>query len=106
VRILLDENLPRDLVAELTGHQVTTVQAVGWSGTKNGELLRRALEHFDVFVPMDRGLQYQQNLQGLSLGVLIIRAPSNRMVHLKPLVDNILKVLQDPQPGHVREVGA
>ena len=89
MRILLDENLPRDLVTELTGHQVTTVQAVGWSGTKNGELLRRAHGRFDVLVTMDRGLQYQQNLQNLSLGVLIIRVPSNRMAHLKPLVDSI-----------------
>ena len=106
VRILLDENLPRDLVTELTGHQVTTVQAVGWSGTKNGELLRRAHGRFDVLVTMDRGLQYQQNLRGLSLGVLTIRALSNRMVHLKPFVDSILKALQDVQPGQVREVGA
>lgn len=41
VRVLFDENLPRDLVAELAGHHVTTVQAVGWSSASNGELLRR-----------------------------------------------------------------
>ena len=41
VRVLLDENLPRALAAELTGHHVSSVQAEGWSGTKNGALLRR-----------------------------------------------------------------
>ena len=38
VRVQLDENLPRDLVAEVTGHDVTTVQAAGRSGIDNGDL--------------------------------------------------------------------
>jgi len=36
VRVLLDEHLPHDLIAELTGHDVETVQGLGWSGVKNG----------------------------------------------------------------------
>ena len=55
VRVLLDENLPRALAAELTGHEVSTVQAAGWSGTTNGELLRRAQGSFDVLLSTDRG---------------------------------------------------
>ena len=31
-----------------SGHEVSTVQAQGWSGTTNGELLRRAQGSFDV----------------------------------------------------------
>ena len=42
MRILLDEQLPRRLVRELTGHEVRTVQQEGWAGVQNGELLRRA----------------------------------------------------------------
>ena len=105
MHVLLDENLPRDLVGELAGHRVTSVQAVGWSGTRNGELLRRAHEHFDVLVTMDRSLPRQQNLQAFHIGVLIVRAPSNRMMHLKPLVGSILKALEDLRPGQVREIG-
>ena len=41
----------------------------------------------------------------LSLSVLIIRAPSNRMVHLEPLVENILTTLRELKPGQLREVG-
>ena len=105
VRVLLDEDLPRDLVAALVGHQVTTVQAADWSGTKNGDLLQRAHERFDVLVTMDRGLQYQQNLTILRLSVLVIRDPSNRMIHLKPIVGVILKALEDLRPGELREAG-
>jgi len=105
VRVLLDENLPRALGAELTGRHVRTVQSAGWSGTKNGELLRRARECFDALVSMDRGLAHQQDLSALGLRILIIRAPSNRMVHPRPLVRDILNMLDAMAPGQLREVG-
>jgi hypothetical protein len=53
VRLLLDENLPHDLVAGLVGHPVSTVQGLGWAGTKNGDLLNRASAVTDIFVTMD-----------------------------------------------------
>jgi len=52
VRVLLDENLPHDLIAALVGHSVSTVQGLGWAGTKNGDLLRRASGVTDAFVTM------------------------------------------------------
>jgi len=65
VRVLLDEQLPRRLARELTGHQVRTVHQQGWAGLKNGELLRRAArEGFEVFVTADQNLEFQQNLSG------------------------------------------
>jgi hypothetical protein len=42
MRILLDESLPKELKFELAGHTVRTVQEMGWSGAKNGELLALA----------------------------------------------------------------
>jgi hypothetical protein len=42
VRVLLDENLPHDLIAALSNHHISTVQGMGWAGAENGELLRRA----------------------------------------------------------------
>jgi hypothetical protein len=41
MRLLLDEHLPIGLCAELHGHAVDTVSGRGWTGIKNGELLRR-----------------------------------------------------------------
>ena len=105
MRVLLDENLPRALAAELAGHEVSTVQAAGWSGTTNGELLRRAQGSFDVLLSMDRGLQHQQNRSALRLRIVVIRAPSNRMVHLRPLVGSILNTLASLPPGQLRVVG-
>lgn len=105
MRVLLDENLPRALADELKEHDAFTVQARGWSGMTNGELLRRAQGDFDALLTMDRGLPHQQDLSDLGLGVLVVRAPSNRMEHLKPLVDAISRALRDLRPGQVRTVG-
>ena len=54
-RILLDEHLDH-LLKELFSAEVEvrTVSEEGWSGKKNGELLRLANQTFDVFVTMDK----------------------------------------------------
>ena len=52
-----------------------------------------------------RGLQHQQDLSTLQLRTVVIRAPSNRMVHLKPLVGSILNTLASLPLGKMREVG-
>lgn len=62
--------------------QASTVADAGWTGVTNGELLRRASGHFDALLTMDRNLQHQQNLAQLPFGVILIRAPSNRLPHL------------------------
>ena len=46
------------------GHDVRTVTEMGWSGIKKGPLLRRAGQEFDVFLTVDQGVEYQQNLLG------------------------------------------
>jgi len=106
VRILLDENLPVDLAAELTGHKVSTVTALGWKGLKNSELLRRAQGQFDVLLSMDRNLEFQQNIAKYELAILLLQAPSNRMVHLRPLVTGIQAALMSIRAGELRTVGA
>ena len=106
MRILLDENLPADLAAELAGHEVATVTRLGWQGIKNRELLRRAQGRFDVLVTMDRNLEFQQNIAGFEVTILVLLAPSNRMVHLRPLVPAILTTLKTVRPGELRRVGA
>jgi hypothetical protein len=50
VKILLDESVPRLLKLRLPHLDISTVQELGWAGVRNGELLRRAEEQFDIFV--------------------------------------------------------
>lgn len=105
MRVLLDENLPVDLVGELSGHQVDTVTGLGWQGVQNGELLARMAGRFDALVTMDKNLKDQQPLTTQPFGVVLVRAASNRMVHVRPLVPDILAALEDLGPGEFRRVG-
>jgi hypothetical protein len=106
VRVLLDENLPADLAQDLAGHEVSTVAGEGWVGITNGELLRRMGGRFDALLTMDRNLQYQQNVRALSFGIVLVRAASNRLVHVRPLVPAILGALRELRSGELRAVGA
>ena len=57
MRVLLDEQLPRQLVQELSRHEVRTVQQQGWAGLTNEELLQRAAAgSFEVFLTADQNL--------------------------------------------------
>jgi hypothetical protein len=105
VRVLLDENLPHDLGGALTGHVVSTVQGLGWAGTRNGALLKRASDVCDVFISMDGNIEHQQNLANLSFAVVVIDAPSNRMADLLPVVAELLQAIDAVRPGEVRHVG-
>ncbi len=106
MRILLDENLPVDLAAELVGHDIATITGLGWEGIKNSELLRHAQGRFEVLLTMDRNLEFQQNIAGFDVSILLVLAHSNRMVHLRPLVPAILTALETVRPGELRRVGA
>lgn len=106
MRVLLDENLPVDLAAELAGHDVATIAGLGWKGINNGELLNRAQESFEVLVTMDRNLEFQQNLSGFELSIVLVLAHSNRMVHLQPLVPAMLEAIEAARNGELRRVGA
>ena len=105
MRVLLDEQLPRRLVRELTGHDVRTVQQQGWAGFQNGEILRRAAdEGFQVFLTGDRNLQFQQNLVRARIDVVILVAPSNKIEDLLPLVPRALEAINASKPGQLERV--
>ena len=105
MRVLLDENLPHDLIDALSGHSVSMVHGHGWAGTSNGALLKRARGVIDAFVTMDTKLEHQQNVAVLSFGIVVITAPSNRIQDLTPLVPEILEALNKVRPGTIERVG-
>lgn len=90
----------------LVGHAVETVAWRGWAGVRNGELLKRASGAFDAFLTMDRRLPDQQHIAQLPFGVILLLAPSNRLVHLRPLVPEVLRVLPTVVAGSLHMVGA
>ncbi len=71
MRLLLDECVVRKLKRDLVGHDVSTVVEAGYSGLKNGALVRAAEGNFDVLITVDRNLPFQQNIGSLQIAVLV-----------------------------------
>jgi hypothetical protein len=102
--LLLDECIDRRLAGKISGHDVATVVGLGWAGVRNGALLARAAGKFDVFVPVDRNLAFQQRIDNLPFAVVVLRARTNRLVELMPLVPQLQHLLSELRPGEVRWV--
>jgi hypothetical protein len=105
VRVLLDECLPRRLKRDLVGHDARTAPEMGWASKRNGELLRLAEREFDVFLTVDRKLQHQQNLPTFSIAIVVMMAPTNTILDLRPLIADVLRVLPTAKPGQAVIVG-
>jgi hypothetical protein len=101
VKVLLDECLPKRLAGMLVGHEVLTARQMNWLGLSNGRLLLSANPLFDVFVTVDKNLVRQQDLTGLRIAVIVLRARSNKIEDLGPLVPQVLALLGCVTPGTV-----
>jgi hypothetical protein len=107
MRVLLDEQLPRQLVPYFVDHEVRTVQQEGWAGLKNGVLLTKAEDAgFAALVTGDKNMPFQQNIAKRRLGVLVMVAPSNAIEDLLPVVANALAALTTIQAGQLVRVEA
>lgn len=78
-----------------------TVPERGWSGKKNGNLLRAAEQEFDALVTMDRSIEHQQNLGAFDLGILLITAKSNRRRDVMPAMPEVNRTLEQIRLGEL-----
>ncbi len=106
MKILLDENLPRQLKADFgPDFEVKTVRDMGWLGKKNGELLGLIVFNgFDFFVTIDKNLRYQQNLDRIDLKVFLLLAINNRRETLQILVEKIKEEIQKGDLQQLTEI--
>lgn len=109
MKVLLDECLPKKLTREVQADVIKTVPEMGWSGTKNGALLRLAEREFDVFLTNDQNLEHQQNLKQLDLSVVVLVAPTNDIEDLKPLMpaaNEALKTIGSRELKYIKAGGS
>ncbi|MFQ5896444.1 MAG: DUF5615 family PIN-like protein [Nitrospinota bacterium] len=105
MRVLLDECVDRRLARDIVGHEVRTVPQAGWATIRNSDLLVLAEGQFDAFVTVDRNLAFQQDLPRFSIAVIVLRARTNRLADLRPLVPQLLEALQQAARGQVTRIG-
>ena len=95
MRILLDECVPWPMYKLLGAHSCSSVQAEGWAGIKNGELLQRAEGEFDLFITSDQNIRYQQNLSGRRIAILELSTNDlNRIQSARILIEEAITTLQ------------
>ena len=105
MRILLDECVPRKLKYSLPDQECQTVPEAGLSGKMNGTLLNLAESAgFEIFMTMDKGLEYEQNPAGRSIAILILRAKSNRLADLPPLVPGLLRIMNQARKDEIHRI--
>jgi len=64
------------------------------SGLKNGNLMKVAIESdFDVFVTVDKNLQYQQNLKEYNITIVVLDVHFNRLQDFIPLMPKLIELL-------------
>ena len=105
MKVLLDECVDWRLLRDIHGHEVRTARQMGWATMHNGELLAMAAGAFDVFVTVDRNLSFQQRLPAFSIAVIVLRARTNRLSDLRPLVPALLACIPTVQRGTVTQIG-
>lgn len=95
MKVLLDENLPHELrLLLMPMHEVFTVSFLGWSSLENGDLLSQAASNgFEVMITKDQGIEHEQNLGSLPLSVVVLRAKTNKIDDIRPLVSELLSAL-------------
>jgi hypothetical protein len=107
MRILIDECIDERFRNALTGHDSQTARYAALAGLKNGDLLKAAeVAKFDVFLTVDQGIEYQQNLTGRKIAIIIFRTKSNRLHDLLQLVPACLARIESIQPGQIVSIEA
>ncbi|MEO8649614.1 MAG: hypothetical protein ABI539_10655 [Acidobacteriota bacterium] len=84
MKTIIDECVPSIVKHGLPERGIVSVQDIGWSGIKNGQLLKLVAADFDVFITSDKNLRHQQNLSALDLAIILL--PSNQV----PVVRDVL----------------
>jgi hypothetical protein len=103
VKVLLDENLDHGLRTLLGQHDVVTVTYMGWTGLKNGELLRIAEDNgIEVLLTGDQTLAYEQNLTGRRLAIVALSAI--QLPIIKKSLPKIIAAIDNAAPGSFQAV--
>ena len=100
MRLLFDECIDERLRLRFPGHDCMTARFAKLAGLKNGRLLEAAeAAGFDVLVTVDQNIPDQQNFAGRRISLIILCAPTNRLLDLDLLVPAAITVLGSIERG-------
>jgi hypothetical protein len=105
LRLLIDESIPEQIVPYLIEFDPAIVRREGLKGLRNGVLLRAAVERgFTVIFSADQSLRFQQNLEKIGIGAVVIVNIRNRMKDILPVLYKVKHAIASVRPGEIIEV--
>ena len=106
MKILLDENLPAKVSYSFgETFEVVSVKDMQWLGKKNGELLSLAAANdFEVFITLDKNLQFQQSIYKINLKFIVLLAVDNKPGTIALFIDKIKALLNSPEIPKISEI--
>ena len=110
MRALLDENVPVDIIPVLRARKwdAESVNFIGWKGLQNGDLMKRAREHFDLLITRDKDFdqEFLRKYVNESFGIVLLAIPQQP----GPVYARVFASLWPPNPqlllGKVSRLGA
>ena len=101
-RVLIDEcinpRLAHRLRAILPVAIVKTVRDLGWAGQRDHVLVSQAQERFNVFLTMDKGFEFEHNLDKLALSIIVLETANNQTPSYERLLRELVQRIQDGGP--------
>jgi len=100
MRILIDNCVVKRFGQLLVGHEAVHVSKQGWANLENGDLIAAAeLAGFDVMITVDKNLQYQQNLTGRKISIIVLSPRFVFYDNIAALLPQVNKALEDLPQG-------
>lgn len=104
MRVFLDACIDPRVAELLTGHEVDTAFDRGWHQLKDHILLPLVQQHFDVFITIDQGFEFEHNLKKLKIGLVIVHVPSNKLESYRGLAGELIAAIEEVKFGQVFHV--
>lgn len=104
MRVLIDECVDPRVKLLFGNLEAATVHERGWDALEDGPLLTAAQHEFDVLVTIDGGIEHQQNLAKVQIGVVVVHVPKNQLAHYRVLQAELLSAVERVRPGQVIHV--
>jgi hypothetical protein len=104
LRIFLDACIDPKVAELFPDHEVTTAHSLGWHRLPDHELVKKVNGHFEIFLTIDRGLEFEHNLSRLSFVIVIAHVMKNQVAYYRQLLPELDAVILSSHSGAVVHV--
>lgn len=107
-RVLIDEcinpRLASLLRTSLAGYSIATVRDLGWAGQPDHLLVAQVQGRFNVFLTIDKGFEYEHNVEKFSFGVVVLETANNQIPSYERLLQDLTSQIEIIAPGDIVRV--